>query len=96
LWNNKQVVPVYVRQQHEPWAAVQTKKADAVYLTLIGPKGRFALGRLTGLGHEPELDGARPDGDHIRLKLRTADEVRESGLAELLHEHLAAVRKKVE
>ena len=41
LWNNKQVVPVYVRSQKEPWAAVQTKKSEAVWLTLAGPKGRF-------------------------------------------------------
>ena len=59
LWNNKQVVPVYVPGQKEPWAAVQTKKLDAVYLTLTGPKGCFALGRVTGLGHEPQLDGER-------------------------------------
>ena len=26
LWNNKQVVPLYVPEQKEPWAAVQTKK----------------------------------------------------------------------
>ena len=61
LWNNKQVVPLYVPEQHEPWAAVQTKKLDAVYLHLSGPKGRFTLGQLTDLGYNPELDGQRPD-----------------------------------
>ena len=61
LWNNKQVVPVYVPEQHEPWAAVQTKKLDAVYLHLMGPKGRFTLGQITDLGYNPELDGQRPE-----------------------------------
>ena len=60
LWNNKQVVPIYVPEQHEPWAAVQTKKLDAVYLHLMGPKGRFTLGQITDLGYNPELDGQRP------------------------------------
>ena len=60
LWNNKQVVPVYVPEQREPWAAVQTKKLDAVYLHLMGPKGRFTLGQITDLGYNPELDGQRP------------------------------------
>ena len=59
LWNNQQVVPLYVRSQKEPWAAVQTKKSDAVWLTLVGPKGRFPLGRLTRLGFDPDLDGER-------------------------------------
>ena len=63
LWNNKQVVPMYVPEQHEPWAAVQTKKLDAVYLHLMGPKGRFTLGQITDLGYNPELDGARPKQD---------------------------------
>ena len=61
LWNNKQVVPIYVPEQREPWAAVQTKKLDAVYLHLMGPKGRFALGQITELGYNPELDGQRPN-----------------------------------
>jgi excinuclease ABC subunit A len=90
LWNNKQVVPVYVRGQHEPWAAVQTKKTDAVYLHLTGPKGRFPLGRVMGLGHDPQLDGQRPDVDVIRLKFRAAEELTPD-LKDFLREHLAAV-----
>ena len=60
LWNNKQVVPLYVPQQREPWAAVQTKKLDAVYLHLTGPKGRFAQGRITGLGFDAQVNGEKP------------------------------------
>ena len=63
LWDNKQVVPVYLPDRHEPWAAVQTKKLDAVYLHLMGPKGRFTLGQITELGHDPELDASRPEHD---------------------------------
>jgi excinuclease ABC subunit A len=93
LWNNKQVVPIYVRQQHEPWAAVQTKKVDAVHLALAGPKGRFPLGRLTGLGYDPELDAARPDVDVVRLKFRSTADLERGDLAGLLREHLEAVRQ---
>jgi excinuclease ABC subunit A len=94
LWNNKQVAPVYVPQQHEPWAAVQTKKLDAVYLHLTGPKGRFALGQLTDLGYNPELDGSRPNADVIRLKFRNAADLARGNLAGFLNGHLAAVRGK--
>jgi excinuclease ABC subunit A len=94
LWNNKQVVPVYVPQQHEPWAAVQTKKLDAVYLTLCGPKGRIAFGRITGLGFDPQLDGQRPDVDLIRLKFRSQEDLERGDLAGFLQEHVATVAGK--
>jgi excinuclease ABC subunit A len=93
LWNNKQVVPFYVPQQRDPWAAVQTKKLDAVYLHLSGPKGRFTLGQITDLGHNPGLDGQRPSVDVIRLKFRNADDLARGNLRAFLREHLAAVRK---
>jgi excinuclease ABC subunit A len=91
VWEHKQVVPLYVPGQKESWAAVQTKKSDAVYLTLIGPKNRFALGRILDLGYEPQLDGERPDVDHIRLKFRTVADLGRGDLAKFLKEHLAAV-----
>ena len=94
LWNNKQVVPVYVKQQREPWAAVQTKKQDAVYLHLTGPKGRFTLGQIRGLGHDPQIDGQRPDADVIHLKFRNLEELDGEGLREFLESHLAAVQGK--
>ena len=89
-WGNKQVVPLYAGQQKEAWAAVQTKKTDAVYLHLTSPKGRFAMGRITGLGHEPEFDAARADYDLIHLKFRSADDLTRGNLAAFLQEHLEA------
>jgi excinuclease ABC subunit A len=93
LWNNKQVVPLYVSEQREPWAAVQTKKLDAVYLHLTAPKGRFAMGQITGLGYLPELDGQRPGHDTICLKFRSQDDLGRGDLKGFLREHLGAVRK---
>jgi excinuclease ABC subunit A len=89
LWNNKQIVPLYISKQREPWAAVQTKKLDAVYLHLTGPKNRFALGEITNLGHHPELDGSRPHADFIRLKFRTTDDLTKNDLRGFLKRHLA-------
>ena len=94
LWNNKQMVPVYVPEQRAAWAIVQTKKLDGVYLHLTGPKGRFALGQLTELGHDPELDGRRPGSDIIHLMFRTVEDLSRGNLREFLKEHLAAVRGK--
>jgi excinuclease ABC subunit A len=91
LWNNKQVVPLYLPGQREPWAAVQTKKLDAVYLTLIGPKGRFPQGRLAGLGLDARVDGGRPGYDMLRMRFRSLDQVARAELRTLLKEHLESV-----
>ena len=89
-WSNKQVAPVCLPGRRDPWAAVQTKKLDAVYLHLTGPKGRFPLGRINGLGHDPEVDGRRADADVIRLKFRSAEDLSRGDLHGFLKEHLAA------
>jgi excinuclease ABC subunit A len=94
LWNNKQVVPLYVPQQREAWAAVQTKKLDAVHLHLTGPKGRFAQGRITGLGFDARVDGEKTGMDVLRVKFRSTDDLRRGDLAAFLKEHLAALEKK--
>jgi hypothetical protein len=60
----------------------------------MGPKGRFTLGQITDLGYNPELDGARPKHDSIRLKFRTTDDLARGDLRGFLKEHLAAVRGK--
>jgi excinuclease ABC subunit A len=93
LWNNKQVVPLYVPEQKQPWAAVQTKKLDAVQLTLSGPKGCVTQGRLLGLGYEAQWDGQRPDCDVLRLKFRSLDDLHRGDLSALLREHLATLKK---
>jgi excinuclease ABC subunit A len=93
LWNNKQVVPLYVPEQKEPWAAVLTKKVEAVCLVLAGPKGCITQGRLTGLGHDAQWDGQRPDCDLLRMKFRSLDDLHRGGLKAFLREHLATLTK---
>jgi excinuclease ABC subunit A len=94
LWNNKQVVPLYVPQQREAWAAVQTKKLDAVYLHLTGPKGRFAQGRVTGLGFDAQVNGEKTGMDVLRIKFRSTEDLRRGDLAAFLKEHLASLERR--
>ncbi len=93
VWTNKQVVPWQIPEQKEAWAAVQTKKVDAVYLWLSGPKGRFTLGQITGLGHSPQIDGRQPDCDRIRLKFRSAEDLSGGELAKFLKKHFREAKK---
>ena len=94
LWNNQQVVHLFVNGPGEPWATIHTKRPAAIDLVLTGPKNRFALGRVASLGAERELQTDRPDKDVVKLKFRAADEVVGGDLAEFLREHLAAVAGK--
>ena len=93
-WENKQVVPIHVAGQREPWAAVQTKKGESVRLTLTGPKGHFALGGVRHLGHEPEFDADRPSLDLIRLNFRSQKDLARGDLAAFLRKHLATLEEK--
>ena len=90
-WDQKQTVPLYLPDSQKPWAAVRTKKLDAVYLLLNGPKGRFPLGRIGDLGHNPEVDGRDGEADVVRLKFRMLDDLARGDLRAFLAEHLAAV-----
>jgi len=93
VWTNKQVVPLNVPQQKEPWAAVLTKKVDAVHLVLTGPKGRFTLGQIKDFGHGPSLDGRQEDRDMVRLKFRNSQDLARGDLAAFLKKHLSELKK---
>ncbi len=90
LWTNKQVVPLYLPDRQAPWAAVQTKKPDAVYLHLTGPKNRFTQGQIRNLGYLPAIDGERSDSDVIHLHFRNRDDLSRGDLKAFLREHLRA------
>ncbi len=91
LWNNQQLVHLFVSGQREPWATIFTKRLRSVDLQLTGPKGRLALGRLSGIGFDRGFDGARPDSDILKISFQSLDDLARGGVAELLREHLATI-----
>ena len=93
LWNNQQVVRIYLTGESEPWASVFTKRPEALMLTLAGPKNAVAFGKIADIGHEPELDGTRPERDILKLKFRSAEELK--SLEALLQEHASHVAAAV-
>ena len=88
LWNNKQVVHVFVADQKEPWASIQTKKCDALWLQLNGPANQVPLGRIASIGHEPVVKTLENDREAVRLSFRSIDELQSGDLEEFLVEHL--------
>ncbi|HEY2147299.1 MAG TPA: ATP-binding cassette domain-containing protein, partial [Pirellulales bacterium] len=90
LWNNRQLVHVFVAGRREPWASIHTKRLASVDLQLNGPKGRFGLGRITEIGAAQNLETAR-DVDYMQIRFRTLDDLHRGDLPGFLAEHLAAV-----
>jgi hypothetical protein len=86
LWNNQQVVHVFVPGQKEPWASLFTKRQAGLDLQLTGPKGRFALGRLTGLAADRDFQ-AGPQCDVIKLRFIEPEDLSRGDLPTLLREH---------
>lgn len=95
LWNNQQLVHFMVPQQREPWATIQTKKPHALLLHLIGPKGRFGLGRVVELGADRDLDDTRPSHDVVRLQFVEEQHLHRGDLDKFLREHLGSLSKGV-
>jgi excinuclease ABC subunit A len=83
-----------VPQQREPWATIQTKKPHALLLHLIGPKGRFGLGRVVDLGADRDLDDTRPNHDIVRLQFVEEQHLHRGDLEKFLQEHLGSLNGK--
>jgi len=90
-WENKTSVPIHLPGLAHPWASLLTKKPEAVHLLLYGPPGRFPLGEVADLGHEPQVARLRDDLDMIRLKFRSPEDLARGDLRTFLQTHLAAV-----
>ena len=54
------------------------------------PKNAVALGRISRLGCDRELDGSRPEYDVLKLSFRTAEDLHRGDLVALLKEHAEA------
>lgn len=88
LWNNQQLVHLYLKGHREPWATIHTKRPENVQLTLTGPKNAVGFGRVKDLGNDRELDGSARDRDHLKIRFRTSDDLHGGDLSDFLREHL--------
>jgi excinuclease ABC subunit A len=93
LWNNQQVVHVFVPARKEPWATLCTKRTQALELVLFGPKNGFGFGRVASLGRERELQTADRACDVLKLKFQAADDLHQGDLAAFLQEHLSSLKR---
>ena len=92
LWNNQQVVNMFVEGQSEAWATLFTKRREAVDLMLTGPKGHVSLGRVAQLGFDPQLRTAPRDKLQLRLRFRRPEDLDAELLLGVLRESLGTIR----
>jgi len=95
VWTRKQVVSFYVPGQREPWVAVRTKRPEAVYLRLAGPKGKLTLGELAAAGWYPTLEFPDPWTERVTIKFCNREEMQPAVLRRLLVKHLKSVRAAI-
>ena len=94
LWNNQQLVRVYLKDERDPWASLLTKRCDALVLALHVPKNGIAFGRISHLGCDRELDDSRLECDTLKISFRTRDDLYQGDLPLLLSEHAQISRGK--
>ena len=92
LWSNKQLVHFYDQDGRYPWVSIQTKNTDSLVLYLSGPRGCTTLGRITELGHEPEMDSTNPDRETVQIQFRSQEDLYRGDLPAFLAEHLKTCR----
>ncbi|WP_428307405.1 excinuclease ABC subunit UvrA [Lacipirellula sp.] len=92
LWNNQQVVHLMIPGQRIPWATVQTKRTVGVDVSLHGPAGAFATGRVAEIGVKQLIQPGSEGYDAVKLRFITPEDLTRGGLRKFLAEHLEAVR----
>jgi excinuclease ABC subunit A len=86
-WTGKQVVHIYRGDSDEPWATIQTKRRSGVDVSLFGPPGKFALGKIAGLGREREIVCVAGKSDQIKIRLDNSAQVVDPAFARFVIEH---------
>jgi hypothetical protein len=81
-----------VRGQRVPWATVQTKRTVGVDLSLHGPAGAFATGRIAQLGVKRLVQPASDGYDAVKLRFVTPADLVRGDLQAFLAEHLTALQ----
>jgi hypothetical protein len=91
LWNNQQLVNLFVPGQKSSWASIRTKQPQWVELSLNCKKGLFAFGELTEIGHEPDLDGTPATHNTITLRFLNTEQLQSEAFMEILNRHHESV-----
>jgi excinuclease ABC subunit A len=88
MWGNKQLVHVRIPQSDQPWASIQTKKTDGIWLHLHGPPETTSLGRIADFADQPSIR-LEEDCEVVSMRFADTDQVNRPEVKEFLAEHLS-------
>ncbi len=87
-WGHKVLVHYRLPGKKRPLATLVTKRSAHVELAVRVPKGRVALGRVTGLGRECQVDAGQSSADIVRLRFTQTKDVKQQELSQFLSEQV--------
>jgi excinuclease ABC subunit A len=84
-WSNKQVVHLYLPGLNQPWVSIQTKKPDAVWMQISGPKNSVTAGQFADFASSTSVSSA--DGvDSVKVSFKAIDQIENKKFREFLKE----------
>jgi excinuclease ABC subunit A len=86
-WTHEQVVHFRLPDREEPWASIQTKKAEALTLQLSSNDESMTPGRVADLVDDPEVETA-VDKHVVKLSFKEVKQINNSKFKTFLKEHL--------
>ena len=93
-WTNKQVVHFNLPGQKKAWVTIETKKPDALWIQISGPKGSLTLGQVADFANQATADNSK-EQDSLKMCLNETDDVKSDELKAFLNNHLESMMSEV-
>ena len=87
IWTNKEVVHFNLPAQKKPWVAIETKKPDALWIQVAGPKGSLTLEQVADFANQATA-GSSDEQDFVKMCLTDISEAQSEDLKAVSYTHL--------
>ncbi len=85
-WSNKTLISYKSATDGGLQVEVQTKRREGVFLTILMPPGKIALGQIATLGADREIASHRSGSDAVKVRFDDVEQVDKGGLTALLQQ----------
>ena len=82
-WSDEKIVHVLLPDQKQPWASIETKQSDGLWLNIPVPNGEVAADSVAGLADEADVT-SEDDSDVVRLSFSKVNQANGEDLKEFL------------
>jgi excinuclease ABC subunit A len=85
-WSNKVLINYVQPGEKNPVVSVQTKRREGIFVTILTPPGRIALGQIATLGAEREITTHRSGQEAVKVMFDDLEQVDGKAIRELLRQ----------